>query len=120
MKKIQTKLFALSLASLLCLAVFAGIVIQAAWQEYTGLTNFQRTSQISQTAYELAKSITDERQAGETFTSWLDRSGGASAIGVPGCPLSAFCTASIASARMAFASSRRELIRRAGGERGKR
>src|SRR6478736_4669470 len=71
MKKIQTKLFTLSLASLLCLAVFAGIVIAAAWREYTSLSNFQRTSQISQTAYELAKSITDERQAAYYASAFL-------------------------------------------------
>lgn len=71
MKKIQTKLLTLSLASLLCLAVFAGIVIAAAWREYTSLGNFQRTSQISQTAYELATSITDERQAAYYASAFL-------------------------------------------------
>jgi methyl-accepting chemotaxis protein len=71
MKKIQTKLLALSIASLLCLAAFAGMMIFAAWAEYSSLSLFQRTSQISQAAYELAKSITDERQASYYAASFL-------------------------------------------------
>ncbi|MDQ5978014.1 MAG: Methyl-accepting transducer protein, partial [Verrucomicrobiota bacterium] len=71
MTKIHHKLLVLSLASLLCLAVFAGLVIRAAWQEYRGLANFQRTSQVSRTAYELAKDITDERQAAYYASAFL-------------------------------------------------
>lgn len=70
-KKIQTKLLTLSIASLLCLAVFAGMMIFAAWAEYASLSRFQRTSLISQAAYELAKSITDERQASYYASSFL-------------------------------------------------
>ncbi|HEX2860822.1 MAG TPA: methyl-accepting chemotaxis protein [Lacunisphaera sp.] len=71
MKKIQSKLVALSVVSLLCLAVFAGIVLLAAWRQYTSLANFRRTSAISQTAYELAKGITDERQAAYYASGFL-------------------------------------------------
>lgn len=71
MKKIQTKLIALNVVAVLCLAVYAGVVINAAWKEYTGLSTFQQTSQISQTAYELARSITDERQAAYYASAFL-------------------------------------------------
>ncbi|RXK55391.1 hypothetical protein ESB00_05695 [Oleiharenicola lentus] len=71
MTKIHHKLLVLSLAALLCLAVFAGLVIRAAWQEYHSLANFQRTSQVSRTAYELAKDITDERQAAYYASAFL-------------------------------------------------
>jgi methyl-accepting chemotaxis protein len=71
MTKIHNKLIILSLASLLCLAVYAGLVIRAAWQEYTSLANFQRTSQVSRTAYELAQHITDERQAAYYASAFL-------------------------------------------------
>ncbi|HWA26411.1 MAG TPA: methyl-accepting chemotaxis protein [Lacunisphaera sp.] len=71
MKKIQTKLIALNVVAVLCVAVFAGVVIAAAWDEFTSLSNFQRTSQISQTAYDLARSLTDERQAGYYASAFL-------------------------------------------------
>ncbi len=71
MTKIHNKLIVLSLAALLCLAVFAALVIRAAWHEYHGLANFQRTSQVSRTAYELAKDITDERQSAYYASAFL-------------------------------------------------
>lgn len=71
MTKIHHKLVALSLAALSCLAVYAGLVIHAAWHEYHGLASFQRTSRVSRAAYELAKDVTDERQAAYYASAFL-------------------------------------------------
>ncbi len=71
MRKIQTKLFILSLSSVLGLAVFAAMVIRAAWRDYIGMAGFQQTSLISQTAYEVARNLTDERQAAYNAATFL-------------------------------------------------
>lgn len=71
MQKIQTKLLILSLTAVLCLAGFAGLVIRATWLDYVGMANFQQTSLISQTAYELARNLTDERQAAYAASAFL-------------------------------------------------
>ena len=71
MQKIQTKLLILSLTAVLCLAGFAGLVIRTTWLDYTGMANFQQTSLISQTAYELARNLTDERQAAYSASAFL-------------------------------------------------
>ena len=63
MRKIQTKLLILSLSSVIGLAIFAGMVIRLAWKDYVSMAGFQQTSQISQTAYEVARNLTEERQA---------------------------------------------------------
>lgn len=62
MKKVQTKLHVLGLAAVACLAVFAGLLIHGVWKEYVALSNFQQTTQVSLTAYDLARNITAERQ----------------------------------------------------------
>ena len=71
MQKIQTKLLILSLTAVLCLAGFAGLVIRTTWLDYIGMANFQQTSLISQTAYELARNLTDERQAAYSASAFL-------------------------------------------------
>ncbi len=71
MRKIQTKLLILSLSSVLGLAVFAAMVIRAAWRDYVGMAGFQQTSLISQTAYEVARNLTDERQAAYNAATFL-------------------------------------------------
>ena len=71
MRKIQTKLLVLSLSSVLGLAVFAGLVIRTAWRDYVGMAGFQQTSLISQTAYEVARNLTDERQAAYNAATFL-------------------------------------------------
>jgi methyl-accepting chemotaxis protein len=62
MKKVQTKLNVLGLAAVACLAVFAGLLINGVFKEYVGLSNFQQTTQVSLTAYDLARNLTAERQ----------------------------------------------------------
>jgi methyl-accepting chemotaxis protein len=62
MKKVQTKLQALGLAAVLCLAIFAGLLIRGVYVKYTNLANFQETTAVSLTAYDLARNLTIERQ----------------------------------------------------------
>jgi methyl-accepting chemotaxis protein len=71
MRKIQTKLLVLSLASLACLVAFAALLLRNVYFEYRDLASFKETSLISQTAYELAKNITDERQAAYYAATFL-------------------------------------------------
>ena len=71
MKRIQTKLLILSLTAVLVLAVFGGLVIRKAWQDYAGMANFQQTSLISQVAFDLARNLTEERQAGYNASAFL-------------------------------------------------
>lgn len=71
MRKIQTKLLILSLSSVIGLVIFAGMVIRLAWKDYVSLAGFEQTSQISQTAYEVARNITDERQAAYNAATFL-------------------------------------------------
>ena len=71
MQKIQTKLLVLSLTAVLCLAGFASLVIRTTWLDYIGMANFQQTSLISQTAYGLARNLTDERQSAYAASAFL-------------------------------------------------
>ncbi|HEY4248526.1 MAG TPA: methyl-accepting chemotaxis protein [Lacunisphaera sp.] len=71
MRKIQTKLLILSLSSVMGLVIFAGMVIRHAWKDYVNMAGFQETSQISQTAYEVARNLTDERQAAYNAATFL-------------------------------------------------
>ncbi len=92
MKKIQSKLFWLNSAALACLAVFAALAIWNAWTDYRGLADFQRTSRIAQAAYELARNLTDERQAGYYAAAFLGE-------GTPGQQLANYATKVEASQR---------------------
>jgi methyl-accepting chemotaxis protein len=71
MRKIQTKLLILSLSSVIGLVIFAGMVIRLAWKDYVSMAGFQQTSQISQTAYEVARNLTEERQAAYNAATFL-------------------------------------------------
>ena len=62
MKKVQTKLPVLGLVTVASLAVFAGLLLRQVWKEHLALSNFQQTTQVSLTAYDLARSLTAERQ----------------------------------------------------------
>lgn len=71
MRRIQTKLLILSLSSVIGLVIFAGMIIRRAWKDYVSMAGFQQTSQISQTAYEVARNLTDERQAAYNAATFL-------------------------------------------------
>jgi len=62
MKRVQTKLTVLGVVAIACLAVLAGLLIRGVYAEYVALANFQRTTQISVAAYDLARLLTIERQ----------------------------------------------------------
>jgi methyl-accepting chemotaxis protein len=62
MKKVQTKLHVLGMAAVSCLSIFAGLLIYGVFREYVALSNFQQTTQVSLTAYDLARNVTLERQ----------------------------------------------------------
>ncbi len=70
MRKIQTKLLILSLSSVIALVVFAGMIIRLAWKDYVSMAGFQQTNEISQTAYEVARNLTDERQAADNAATF--------------------------------------------------
>ncbi|MBE2213055.1 MAG: hypothetical protein IAE82_04220 [Opitutaceae bacterium] len=74
MKRVQTKLTTLSIASLVCLLGFAGVLIRGVLVEYRGLANFRQTTDVSLAAYELARNVTLERQLAYQASAWLGQS----------------------------------------------
>lgn len=71
MKRVQTKLTALSIVSIVCLLGFAGMLIRGVFLEYRGLANFRQTTDVSLAAYELARNVTVERQFAYQASAWL-------------------------------------------------
>jgi methyl-accepting chemotaxis protein len=71
MQKVQTKLQVLGIAAVGCLAVFAGLLIRNVYVEYAGLSNFQETTKISLTTYDLARTLTAERQMAYQASSFF-------------------------------------------------
>ncbi|MGC4073546.1 MAG: hypothetical protein QM760_13730 [Nibricoccus sp.] len=71
MKKVQTKLHVLGLAAVASLAIFAGLLIHGVYKDYVALSNFQQTTQISLTAYDLARNLTAERQMAYQASAFL-------------------------------------------------
>jgi methyl-accepting chemotaxis protein len=71
MKRVQTKLTALSIVSIVCLLGFAGVLIRSVWMEHRELANFRQTTEVSLAAYELARNVTIERQLAYQASAWL-------------------------------------------------
>lgn len=63
MRKIQSKLVVLSVASIACVICFAGLFFRNAWKDYAGLAHFRQLSLVVTTASEMAASLTIERYA---------------------------------------------------------
>jgi len=71
MRKVQTKLFILSLAAISCVICYAGLFFHSAWTEYAELANFYQASVVSSVASELAANLTAERQAAYTAAGFV-------------------------------------------------
>lgn len=63
MRKIQSKLLVLSVASIACVICFAGLFFRNAWKDYQGLAHFHQLSLVATTASETAANLTVERYA---------------------------------------------------------
>jgi plasmid stabilization system protein ParE len=74
MRKVQTKLLVLSLASISCVVCFAGLLSFNAWDDYVSLANFHQTSLVSAAASELATNITTERYAAYVAAAFVGES----------------------------------------------
>ena len=71
MRKIQTKLIVLSLASISCVVCFAGLFISTIYKDYIALASFQQTTIVSAAAAQLSTNLTAERQAGYAASAFL-------------------------------------------------
>jgi methyl-accepting chemotaxis protein len=69
--KVQTKLGILGMVTFACFLFFAGFVVITALRDFQALRNFQQTSGISIVASDLAKALTEERQAGYNASGYL-------------------------------------------------
>jgi len=71
MKRIQTSLTFLGITAVGCLAALTGLLLRSAYVDYIGLTGFQQTTQISVSAYDLARHLTAERQFAYQASAYL-------------------------------------------------
>ena len=71
MRKVQTKLIVLSLASIACVVCFAGLFISTVYKDYVALANFQQITIVSATAAQLSTNLTSERQSGYAASAFL-------------------------------------------------
>ena len=71
MRKVQTKLIVLSLASISCVICFAGLFISTVYKDYNELASFQQTTIVSAAAAQLSTNLTAERQAGYSASAFL-------------------------------------------------
>ena len=71
MRKVQTKLIVLSIASISCVVCFAGLFFFTIFREYRTLSNFQQTTVVSAAAARLSTNLTAERQAGYAASAFL-------------------------------------------------
>jgi len=71
MRKVQTKLIVLSIASISCVVCFAGLFFSNIYGDYKTLSSFQQTSAISAAAAHLSTNLTAERQAGYAAATFL-------------------------------------------------
>jgi methyl-accepting chemotaxis protein len=71
MRKVQTKLIVLSIASISCVVCFAGLFFSTIYRDYRTLSNFQQTTLVSAAAARLSTNLTAERQAGYAASAFL-------------------------------------------------
>lgn len=71
MKRIQSKLNALGATALSGLLILAVILVQKVYTDYTDLSNFKQTSNVSLAAYQLASDLTIERQMAYQASAFL-------------------------------------------------
>ncbi|MFT3868082.1 MAG: methyl-accepting chemotaxis protein [Nibricoccus sp.] len=71
MRKVQTKLIVLSIAAISCVVCFAGLFFYSVYRDYSKLSDFQQTTQVSAAASELASNLTIERQTAYSTACFL-------------------------------------------------
>jgi len=71
MQKVQTRLLVLGATAVVSLTLISGLLLRGVYREYVALSNFQRTTQVSLSAYELARQLTAERQLAYQASSFF-------------------------------------------------
>jgi len=71
MRKVQTKLIVLSIASVVSVVCFGGLYSYNVYEDYATLSNFRQTTRVSDIAANLSSNLTAERQAGYSASTFL-------------------------------------------------